>query len=84
MVNARFARVGFLLAWAFVAAAWAKAPWDGAVAVWHMDGPKDVAGRDSSLKIEGDVELGVALEGDDRAASLARQGDGRAAVFKGG
>jgi hypothetical protein len=73
-----------MLAWILAVPAGAKTPWDDAVAVWHMDGPKDAAGRDSSLKIEGDVELGVTLEGDDLAASRVRQGDGRVAVFKGG
>lgn len=54
-----------------------------AVAVWHFAGAEDVAGT-RPLAARGDVRLGVELEGEDRAASLARGGDGRAARFEGG
>jgi sucrose-6-phosphate hydrolase SacC (GH32 family) len=57
----------------------ASAPLNDAVAVWNFGDPKD-----SSLIARGDVKLGVALAGDERAASLARGGDGRVAQFNGG
>ncbi|MCY2932449.1 MAG: hypothetical protein NTV86_23730 [Planctomycetota bacterium] len=52
-------------------------PFDDAVALWRMAGA-------NGLAFHGDVTPGVALEGDDRDASLARGGDGRAARFAGG
>ncbi len=57
---------------------------DDAVAIWHMNDLSDASSRNSVLTIDGDVELGVPLEGEDRAASLARGGDGKAALFRGG
>ncbi|MBN1422776.1 MAG: glycosyl hydrolase [Planctomycetes bacterium] len=59
-------------------------PFDDAVAVWHMADPSDAAGADSRLTPSGAVRLGVALEGAERAASLARGGDGLVAAFEGG
>lgn len=61
----------------------AQSPFADAVAVWHMGDLKDSAGR-SDLTIKGDVGVGVELAAAERAASLARGGDGRAARFGGG
>ena len=61
-----------------------NSPFDDAIAVWHMAGLNDSAGNNSVLTIHGDVRVGVELTGPDRAASLVRGGDGRAAVFSGG
>ena len=61
-----------------------KSPFDDAVAVWHMADLNDSAGANSALTIHGDVEVGVELEGVERAASIKRGGDGRAAAFNGG
>ena len=55
-----------------------------AVAVWHMGGPEDSAGRDSALATRGVAKTGVELTGADRIASLARGGDGRVAQLTGG
>ncbi|MCY2925130.1 MAG: hypothetical protein NT031_06765 [Planctomycetota bacterium] len=52
-------------------------PFDDAVAMWHM-------ASSDGLTIHGDAEMGVALDGADREASLARGGDGRAAKLTGG
>jgi len=62
----------------------AQSPMADAVAVWHMNDRQDAAGKNSALTVHGQVRLAVALEGEERAASLARHGDGRAAVFEGG
>lgn len=62
----------------------AKTPFSDAVAVWHMSGAADAASAGGSLSIEGQVQLGIELSGAERAASLRRGGDGRAARFKGG
>ena len=62
----------------------AQSPWSDAVAVWHMADPHDSAGADSVLKVEGQVKLGVELQGADREASLARGGDGKVAELAGG
>jgi hypothetical protein len=59
-------------------------PFDDAAAVWHLSDLTDSAGGNSSLAIQGDVQVGVELEGAEREASLARGGDGRVAVFEGG
>ena len=58
-------------------------PLSGAWALWHMGDLKDSAGN-RHLVVHGAVTLGVPLEGADRAASLARGGDGKAARFEGG
>lgn len=49
----------------------ANAPFKDAAAVWNFGDAKD-----PSLTVRGDVKLGVELTGDERAASLARGGDG--------
>lgn len=49
-----------------------------AVAAWHMGESNE------SLKITGDVAIGVELQGDDREDSLQRGGDGKVAHFNGG
>lgn len=60
-----------------------RSPFHGAIASWQMNDLKDSSGR-RPLVVQGAVALGVALEGADREASLARGGDGRAARFDGG
>ena len=54
-----------------------------AVAMWHMSDEGDATGT-FPLAVGGAVELGVPLEGAERAASLARGGDGRVARLSGG
>ncbi len=54
-------------------------PLAAADAVWEM-GPQ--AGK--TLVVQGDVETGIKLTGDEREASLARGGDGIVAEFRGG
>ena len=66
------------------AVALASPPLDDAVATWHMADPRDSAGKNSSLTVVGDLGLGVELQGADRAESLRRGGDGRAARLQGG
>jgi len=55
----------------------------GALAVWQMGDERDAVGG-HGLAVHGAVELGVALTGAEREASLQRGGDGRAARFAGG
>lgn len=57
---------------------------DGAVAAWHLADLSDGAGADSALAAEGAVDVGVPLGEAERAESLRRGGDGRAARFSGG
>ncbi len=66
------------------AAASAKPPFDDAVATWHMAAEGDSAGKNSRLTVVGDVQLGVELHQAERAESLRRGGDGKAASFQGG
>ncbi|MGO9204384.1 MAG: LamG-like jellyroll fold domain-containing protein [Limisphaerales bacterium] len=54
-----------------------------AVAAWHMDGLKDVAGR-NELRVVGAVSLGVKLEGKERRDSLESGNDGLVAQLEGG
>ncbi|MCX6906669.1 MAG: hypothetical protein NTY01_01360, partial [Verrucomicrobia bacterium] len=61
----------------------AEKPFGDAVAVWHF-GDEQNAAQQHPLTIHGAVQLGVVLEGDERAASLARGGDGKVAQFDGG
>ena len=51
-------------------------PFVDAVAVWHMAGLEDSAGKNSSLAPSGDVKMGVELTRAERSASLERGGDG--------
>jgi sucrose-6-phosphate hydrolase SacC (GH32 family) len=60
-----------------------QAVFNDAVAVWHMDVPNAGDGG-APLTASGTVSLGIPLDGVDRAASLARGGDGRSARFAGG
>ena len=60
----------------------ANSPFADALAAWHMAGDGDAAA--GTLSIEGAVQLGVELTGAERAASLARGGNGCLAVFDGG
>jgi hypothetical protein len=54
-----------------------------AVAVWHL-ADFDSADGQSPLKLHGAAKVGVALKGAERAASLARGGDGVVAEITGG
>ena len=54
-------------------------PLKNAAAVWDFARTKDPA-----LKVHGDVETGIRLNGTDRAESLERGGDGYVARFRGG
>jgi len=54
-----------------------------AVAVWNFSGTENGT-QTYPLSIHGAVTPGKPLEGDERTASLARGGDGKAAVFNGG
>ena len=58
----------------------AETPFHDAVAVWHMKAGEDT----KTLVPDGNVKVGVRLEGDDLQASLARGGDGYVARFDGG
>ena len=69
---------------ATAAAAAQRSPFHDAVAAWHMGGLTDSAGQGSRLVASGSVEVGVALAGAEREASLERGGDGRVARFRGG
>lgn len=55
-----------------------------AVAVWHFGDVNDSAGANSPVVIQRDVTLSTPLEGTERAASLARGGDGLSARLTGG
>lgn len=55
-----------------------------ALAVWHMADRSDAAGNDSRLELRGAAKLGVDLSVEERAASLARGGDGKAADLQEG
>ena len=59
-------------------------PFNDAVAVWHMADLKDSSGNNNSLTAQGDVSVGVELDGSDLEASLKRGGNGKAAEFRGG
>jgi hypothetical protein len=54
-----------------------------AVVVWHMDGLKDLAGR-NELRVVGVVSLGVRLEGKELRESLESGNDGLVARLEGG
>lgn len=60
------------------------APFADAVAVWHLADAHDSVGADSALSPQGDLRLGVALEGKEREESLRRGGDGKVADLRGG
>lgn len=62
------------------AAAGDRTTFNSATAYWSMS----EAGGPHGLAPRGPVALGVELSGEDRAASLARGGDGKAARFEGG
>lgn len=59
----------------------ADKPFHDAAAVWHFGDEKNTT---HPLTVHGTVQLGAPLDGDARAASLARGGDGKAARFDGG
>lgn len=82
----RYGFLFFFLAFATGVAAMAQAasPFADAVAVWHMADEHDRAGADSVLARQGDVQLGVALRGQEREESLRRDGDGKVADLRGG
>ena len=58
-------------------------PFRDAVAVWHMNGLKDTAGK-NELKVVGAVTTGVKLEGKELEESLASGNDGLVARLEGG
>ncbi|MGE5608677.1 MAG: LamG-like jellyroll fold domain-containing protein [Bacillota bacterium] len=84
MAKLLWVAVAGIAIWAGSAVAAAPSPFADAVAVWHLGDLKDSAGKDSALTPRGDVKPGVELTGSDRAASLARGGDGRVSQFNGG
>jgi hypothetical protein len=61
-----------------------RSPFKDAVAVWHLADQGEQAGERTRLTVQGNVKLGVNLEGPERGASLRRGGDGRVAEFDGG
>jgi len=61
----------------------ARPPWDDAVALWHMADEEDAVGQ-CRLVTHGRMKLGARMNDADRAASLSRGGDGKAAEFEGG
>lgn len=61
-----------------------RIPFDDAVAFWHMADLKDSSGNNNSLTAQGDVSVGVELQGGDLEASLKRGRNGKAAEFRGG
>ncbi len=65
------------------AACAAGSPFDDAVAVWHFADATE-ARSGEQLSTVGTVALGAELTEEDRAASLARAGDGRVARLDGG
>jgi len=54
-----------------------------ALVVWHMDGLKDLAGR-NELRVVGAVSLGVRLQGEELRESLESGNDGLVARLEGG
>ncbi|MCL5269853.1 MAG: hypothetical protein M1457_04700, partial [bacterium] len=78
-------RIGaILMIFSAIPAGGAQTPLADAATVWHMNDERNGARDDCRLAVVGQVRLGLELEGDARAASLARGGDGRAACFEGG
>ena len=61
-----------------------KSPFDDAAALWQMRDLKGSEKTSGELLPNGQVEVGVKLEGADLEASLARGGDGYVARFSGG
>lgn len=53
-----------------------SSPFSDAVAAWHFKDLSDAVGANSALQAFGEAKTGVALDGDERAASLASGGDG--------
>ena len=72
------------LAWSSTSEAAELSPLKDAVAVWHMADRDGQAGERARLAIQGNVNLGVNLDGPERESSLRRGGDGRVAEFGGG
>ena len=54
-------------------------PWTSATAIWNF-----ARKNDQTLKIQGDVETGIRLNGSEQRASYKRGGDGYVARFRGG
>jgi hypothetical protein len=61
-----------------------KTPLHHADYLWQLSDTSNASQTRCDLVIEGDVKLGIALNGEARSASLARGGDGFAARFDGG
>ncbi len=72
------------LAVAATASAQTESPFRDAVALWQMKDLQGSGRAPSRLEPAGKAEVGVRLEGQDLAASLARGGDGYTARFGGG
>ncbi|MDO4582675.1 MAG: LamG-like jellyroll fold domain-containing protein [Planctomycetia bacterium] len=58
-------------------------PLEDAMAVWHFQDVRESVNPDRLLKVVGEVELNVPLEGEALAASQKRGGDGKVARFHG-
>ena len=52
-----------------------------AMAVWHFNNMDDCSGRNNTLKLSGQVKIGVELKSQEYKESLKRGGDGKAAIF---
>ena len=57
---------------------------DTATAFWHMGDGNRQSADNTRLTVQGAVELGIALTGAEREASLRRGGNGMIAQFDGG
>ncbi|MBC8869389.1 MAG: hypothetical protein H8E44_08225 [Planctomycetes bacterium] len=62
----------------------AESPFGDATHLWHMSDSSNAAGEIGSLTAQGPVEFGISQEDSDKAASLARGGDGQVARLQGG
>ncbi len=67
-----------------IGATLAVSPFDDAISVWDMSGISGGANKRSYLRCQGDVSLGIELQGEEREESLRRGGDGYVADFRGG
>lgn len=79
----RFLTTFLVFAFATTAANAGENVFQDAVAVWNFSETENGT-QTYPLSIHGAVTLGKALGGEERAASLARGGDGKVAVFDGG
>jgi len=68
----------------FAASSRAETPLRDAAYLWQMSDSSNSAGPAGRLSVCGAVQLGVALDEPERAASVVRGGDGKVARFEGG